>query len=151
MAERAGQGGRRADGPKSHVRIFISSPGDVAEERRIAERVIGKELAKDPLLRDRVTFEVVSWDDPDAPMTMTANLTPQEAINRFGRKPSECQIVIVILWSRLGTHLDVSKFSKPNGDPYLSGTEWEYEDALAAEPQPDILVYRRTEKPSDQR
>src|SRR4051794_26847413 len=77
---------------------------------------------------------------------MPANITPQEAVNRFKCKPSECDIVIVVLWSRLGTHLDVTKFRKPNGEPHLSGTEWEFEDALNAQPQPDILAYRRTEE-----
>ena len=147
MPEGAGNEAKRSDAPSSHVRIFLSSPGDVAEERRIAEKVIQKKLAKDWLLRDRVTFEPISWDDPDAPLPMTANITPQEAVNQFGRKPSECDIVVVILWSRLGSHLDVNTFRKPNGEPYLSGTEWEYLDALNADPQPDILVYRRTQKP----
>ena len=38
---------------------------------------------------------------------------------------------------------------KPNGEPYLSGTEWEYEDAVNSpkQPRPEVLVYRRTEKP----
>src|SRR5512132_1536627 len=38
---------------------------------------------------------------------------------------------------------------KPNGDPYLSGTEWEYEDAVNSpgQPWPQVLVYRRTEEP----
>lgn len=33
--------------------------------------------------------------------------------------------------------------------PYLSGTEWEYEDALSStrEPRPEVLVYRRTNPP----
>jgi hypothetical protein len=47
----------------------------------------------------------------------------------------------------MGTRLDVSAFSKPDGRPYLSGTEWEFEDALNAKPPPQILVYRRTESP----
>jgi hypothetical protein len=90
----------------------------------------------------------VSWDDPAAPTPMTAGLSPQEAVNRFGPKPSQCDIVVVILWSRLGTHLDVATFRKPDGEPYLSGTEWEFEDAWNAKPQPEILVYRRTEVPT---
>jgi hypothetical protein len=38
---------------------------------------------------------------------------------------------------------------KSNGEPYLSGTEWEYLDAVNStwEPKPDVLVYRRTEEP----
>jgi hypothetical protein len=45
----------------------------------------------------------------------------------------------------MGTPLP-PEYRKPNGALYLSGTEWEYEDALGADPQPDILVYRRTEE-----
>ncbi len=46
----------------------------------------------------------------------------------------------------MGTPLPL-EYRKPDGEPYLSGTEWEYEDALRGDPQPDILVYRRTETP----
>jgi len=90
----------------------------------------------------------VSWDDPASSTPMPATIIPQEAVNRFGPKPSECDIVAVILWSRLGTHLDVTAFHKePGGEPYLSGTVWEFEDAWNAQPRPEILVYQRTEEP----
>ena len=90
----------------------------------------------DTFLRGNFTFDVVSWDDPDAPNPMPAGLTPQEAVNRFGPRPSECDIVVVVLWSRLGTPLDLSVFGeKPGGGPYLSGTEWEFEDAWGAKPR----------------
>ena len=105
-----------------------------------------RRLPYDPFLRGKVTLDPVSWDDPAAPTPMVATLTPQEAVNHFGCRPSECDIVIVVLWSRLGTNLELSKFQKPNGEPYLSGTEYEYEEAVNAEHPPEILVYRRTEK-----
>jgi hypothetical protein len=114
-----------------HLRVFISSPGDVGDERNLARRLLKDELPYDAFLRGKVTLESVSWDDPAAPIPLPANLTPQEAVNRFGCRPSDCDIVIVVLWSRLGTHLDLSKFQKPNGEPYLSGTEYEYEEAGA--------------------
>jgi Pentapeptide repeats (8 copies) len=129
------------------VRVFLSSPGDVADERASARRLLKEELPYDRLLQGRVTFEVVSWDDPAGKSPMPANLTPQAAVNRFGPKPSECDVVVVVLWSRLGTHLDVKAFRKSDGEPYLSGTEWEFEDALHAQPQPEVFVYRRLEEP----
>ncbi len=106
-------------------------------------------MPKDPLLRGQITCEAMRWDDPNAPVAMPATLTPQEAVNRGLAKPSECDAVIVILWSRLGTPLpDTCK--RPDGSLYLSGTEWEYEDALAAKPiaKPPlhILVYHRKSK-----
>jgi hypothetical protein len=38
---------------------------------------------------------------------------------------------------------------KPNREPYLSGTEWEYEDAVNSpqQPRPAVLLYWRTEEP----
>jgi TIR domain len=127
-----------------HIRVFLSSPGDVAEERALARHLLKDELPYDPFLKNHFSFEVVSWDDPAASIPMLAASTPQEAVNRFGLKPSDCDLVIVVLWSRMGTPL---KIYKPTGEPYKSGTEWEFEDALNAWPQPGILVYRRMERP----
>jgi hypothetical protein len=136
------------DGPyPRQIRVFLSSPGDVADERALARRLLKDELPYDPLLRGRVIFEVVSWDDPAVETPMPATITPQAAVNRFGPKPSQCDVVVVVLWSRLGTHLDVGAFRKPDGKPYLSGTEWEFEDAIKSQPQPEVFVYRRTEVP----
>lgn len=129
------------------LRVFISSPGDVAEERVLAHRVLKDELPNDPFVRGRVAIDIVSWDDPNAPVPLWANVTPQDAISRGLPRPSECDLVIVILWSRMGTPLP-SDYRKSSGDNYLSGTEWEFEDALASSrtPKPDILIYRRSEK-----
>jgi hypothetical protein len=128
-----------------HLRFFLSSPGDVADERTFARQVIEQELPKEPSLHGHITCEAMCWDDPNAPVTMPATLTPQEAVNQGLAKPSECNVVIVILWSRFGTPLP-DTYKKPDGSPYLSGTEWEYEDAITAKPPPYILVYHRKTK-----
>jgi hypothetical protein len=78
-----------------------------------------------------VALEEVSWDDPAAPVPLAAHLTPQEAINQQRPKPSDCDIVVVILWSRMGTPLPASD-RKPDGSPYASGTECEFLDAIHA-------------------
>ena len=90
-----------------HLRVFLASPGDVSDERAMVRRLLKDELPYDPLLRGLVTFDVVSWDDPAAPTPMPARLSPQEAVIRFNVRPAKCDIVIVVLWSRLGTHLDL--------------------------------------------
>jgi hypothetical protein len=128
------------------IRIFLSSPGDVADERGLAARIVKEELPYDPFIRGWVTFDLVSWDDSTAPTPMPANLPPQDAVNRGLPKPSECDFVVVILWSRMGTPLP-EQYRKADGERYLSGTEWEFEDALKAEVKPTILVYRRTGVP----
>jgi hypothetical protein len=81
---------------------------------------------------------------------MEAGLTPQEAIKRGFPKPSQCDLVIVILWSRIGTPLPAD-YTKPDGTAYLSGTEWEYYDAITAREgfgKPTVWVYRRTQVPA---
>ena len=58
------------------VRIFLSSPGDVATERaKLRDLLLG--LARGPFVRGRVHIDVVSWDDPQAPAQMDARFTPQ--------------------------------------------------------------------------
>lgn len=128
--------------------VFLASPGDVSNERSLAREVLGQ-LPYDPLLRGKVAFEIVAWDQPGAGVPMLATMTPQAAIAAGLPKPSECDIVVVIFWSRMGTLLPDDYERKPDGTPYLSGTEWEYLDAIrAAEAggRPVVLVYRRTEK-----
>jgi hypothetical protein len=61
------------------LRVFLASPGDVADERALALRVL-EQLQYDPLLRGRITVETVAWDKPGAGTPMLAMLTPQEAI-----------------------------------------------------------------------
>lgn len=104
-----------------HLRIFLASPGDVADERNLALQVL-EQLQYDPLLRGRITIELVAWDKPGAGAPMLATLTPQEAIAKHLPKPAECDIVIVIIWSRMGTPLSEA-WKKPDGGRYLSGTE----------------------------
>jgi tetratricopeptide (TPR) repeat protein len=123
------------------IRVFVASPGDVATERAMAHEVLEK-LQRDAYLHDRITVQPVAWDQPGAATPMLATMTPQEAINRGLPKPSECDIVIVILWSRIGSPLPAG-FRRADGSLYLSGTEWEFEDAVHAEQRPHVLLYRR--------
>lgn len=131
------------------IRIFLSSPGDVADERAIALNVVD-ELAYDPFIRGKASFEIVAWDKPNADTPMLASLPPQTAIDEGLPMPSDCDIVIVIFWSRMGTPLT------HKGIEYLSGTHYEYEKAIEAAHQngkPQIILYRRSEevafKPTD--
>lgn len=133
-----------------HLRVFISSPGDVGAERALAIKVI-EDLQYEVLLRGKVTFEIVAWDKPGSDVPLLANMTPQEAVNQGLPTPSDCHIVIVMFWSRMGTPLPFPEFKKSNGTQFLSGTEWEYHNAItAAEASgrlPFVVVYQRTEQP----
>ncbi len=130
------------------IRIFLSSPGDVAEERGIARRTVRDVLAVDPFIRGKANIDIISWDDPNAPASLSAHLSPQQAIERGLPSPSDCDIVIAILWSRIGTPVLM-----PDGTRFRSGTEYEYQDARRAigsdsRQVRSILLYRRTEPPT---
>jgi hypothetical protein len=146
--KKGGAAARETSGEQAPVvRIFLSSPGDVADERKIARELIERELQKHPSYRE-LKLVVIAWDDPDARVPMLANETPQESVNNARPRPSTCDIVIVIIWARMGTPLPET-ICKPDGGRYLSGTEWEYLDAIDSprDPKPEVLVYRRTGTP----
>ena len=72
------------------VRIFISSPGDVAEERALTRKIIERLQGE---FSGRIQLDPVFWEHEP----LRATQTFQEQITR----PSETDIVITILWSRL--------------------------------------------------
>lgn len=125
------------------LRVFLSSPGDVAEERKLA-RAVMETLEGGHLLRHRVRFDIVAWDDKHAAAPMDARETPQASVNRYSGRPSDCDLTLVILWSRIGTCLP-DQMRRRDGSRYESGTVWEFEDARDADKP--VFVYRRTERP----
>jgi hypothetical protein len=75
--------------------IFISSPGDVDDERRRAEQVIRKlQTEYDRYIR----LEPIFWEH----QPQSAQQHFQEQIKKL---PSATDLVVCILWSRLGTRL----------------------------------------------
>jgi tetratricopeptide (TPR) repeat protein len=116
------------------IRIFISSPGDVAEERRRAAIAINRLAHEFARFFD---LAAVLWEYE--PMLASGHF--QDAIVR----PSEADIVVMILWSRLGTPLP-EHYQGMDGRAPVTGTEWEFEDALTrrlSDGVPDLLVYRK--------
>jgi Novel STAND NTPase 1 len=118
------------------IRVFISSPSDVRSERLIAERLIQR-LHVEFSYHFRV--EPVLWEREPLVATehFQASLVP----------PSETDIVVVILWSRLGVSLPIDTFPGRVTGRVVTGTEWEFEDALSAYRRrglPHLLFYRKT-------
>ncbi|MBE2267888.1 MAG: ATP-binding protein [Anaerolinea sp.] len=135
------------------IRVFIASPGDVNEERAVALQVLDI-LEYDPRFRQGgiggVSIHAVAWDKEGSGTAMRASMTPQTAIRAGLPQPSECDIVLVFFWGRVGTPLPYPEYQKDDGTPYLSGTEWEYLNAITAERahgKPVTLVYKRIKKP----
>ena len=127
-------------------RIFLASPGDVNTERGIAREVIER-LRNELRFRDEVDIKVVAWDQPGVGVAMEAGLTPQEAITRGLQEPRGCDLVVVIVWSRIGTPLP-NTYRKADGSRFRSGTEWEFLNAIEGfreQGSPSVWLYRRTE------
>jgi len=110
-------------------RIFLASPGDVGYERQLAREAI-EQVRGERRFRGRLHIEVVAWDQPGEEVAMEAGRTPQDSIARGLPKPEDCDLAVVIFWSRVGTRLPADYEPKPDGTPYLSGTEWEFRNAL---------------------
>ena len=103
----------------------------------LTERVIERLKAE---FQRVVAIEPIFWEHEPCRATATF----QEQIPRAG----ESDIVVFILWSRLGTPL--LRPLRPDGTQFSSGTEFEFEDALDAHKArgvPDLLVYRKTAEP----
>jgi hypothetical protein len=120
------------------LRVFISSPGDVAAAREVAAQTI-EQVA----LEHQRFFEIEAylWENE----AMLASGHFQDSID----PPSKFDIVVLILGARLGTPLPertaVREYRGIDGRTPVTGTEWEFEDALAAaraRGAPDLLVYR---------
>lgn len=114
----------------NRVRIFVSSPADVEHERALVKDVIER-LGQEYL--PYFTLQAVLWEEE----ALTADATFQAGLTR----PEDCDIVLVILWTRLGSPLPE--------EPYhgMTGTEWEFVNAVegsARQGQPEVLVYKKT-------
>jgi hypothetical protein len=120
------------------LRVFASSPGDVGRERVVAGHVLDRLQGE---FRRRVTIEPYFWEhEPMRAVTDYQGNIP---------RPSDFDIVICILWSRLGSPLN-DKYRHSDGSPYASGTEYEFETSVEAHQfagKPELLIYRNRQQP----
>src|SRR5579863_2308576 len=123
---------------RQRLRVFVSSPGDVGAAREVSAQVIEK-LAHE--FARFFAIEPYLWEYE--PMLASGHF--QDSID----PPGKFDIVILILQSRLGTPLPERTLAREyrgmDGRAPVTGTEWEFEDALSAardKGTPDLLVYR---------
>ncbi len=121
------------------VRLFVSSPGDVDQERQrvdlLAQRLSAEYGAA-------VQFKTIRWETS----YYKAHSTFQSQIP----EASQCDIVVAIFWSRLGTELPSGFSTMPNGEPYPSGSAYEVLSAIharATQETPDVYVFKKTAEP----
>jgi hypothetical protein len=126
------------------LKVFVSSPGDVQNERLNARSVL-LDLPLHRSFRGRVHVEPVLYDEAGDPTLMPANTSPQESVIDAKPTPAECDLTIVIVRSRLGTALP-ERLDLPDGYRCRSGTEWEYRSAVdAGKP---VFVFYNPEAPA---
>jgi len=119
------------------VEIFLSSPSDVGPEREIAERVISR---LDGIWKAHVRLRAKRWEKSH----YQAVKGFQEAIGEM----TAYDVVIGILWKRIGSPLPPDLFRRADGTPYESGTVFEIESAIEAgkaNAKPAVYVLRKTE------
>lgn len=123
------------------IRLFVSSPSDVAAERQAVERVARRVEG----LFDGVKIEVYRWEKDHY---YSAHTGFQEQIAEIGG----FDLVVGVLWSRLGSPLPpgfAARMPPPReGEPYPSGTAFELLEAIRLRRErdhapPDIFVYRK--------
>lgn len=131
-----------------NIRIFISSPGDVAEERENAKQVIAELQRHYEDLEDyegQLKLIPVMWEDLAIPATASF----QEGIELILSEQHPIDIAVFILWSKFGSPLGPA-IRKRDGSAYSSGTEHEFDLMLTAFEQsggvrPHIMAYTREE------
>jgi CheY-like chemotaxis protein len=128
---------RRQQAPR--LRVFVSSPGDVIPERKVVKHIIdylNEEFSGSALLIP------IFWEEE--PLLATETFQSQII------SPRDTDIYVGIFWSRLGSILP-DHIRRPDGSRYMSGSEFEFEDAFNGSKEtgkPDILVYQKMGDPT---
>jgi hypothetical protein len=123
--------------------IFISSPGDVAEERDRARQVVESLRRR---YAGKLHLKPVLWED----LPLQPDMSFQQGIDLVLSQDRGVDIAVFILWSRLGSPVG-ALIEKPGGGEYRSGTEREFDLMMQARKQsggarPHILLYTRRDE-----
>jgi len=121
------------------IKIFVSSPGDLANERRMVQTAI-RNLDRSRRYMDK--FKLIDFLYEDRASAQVGK-NAQVVVNETSIESAEADIVICMLWSRMGTPT-----TDPNtGKLYQSGTEYELITAYETfrkVGKPYILLFRCT-------
>lgn len=116
--------------------IFLSSPTDVQPEREAAERVVARLSG---VYAAHVDLSLERWER----RYYEASKGFQETIANM----DTFDLVVGILWKRIGSELPPERFFRPDGSPFESGTVYELETALFANRRsgrPTVYVFKST-------
>jgi predicted ATPase len=117
----------------NRVTLFISSPGDVADERQRAFAVVER-LQQE--FSETLSLEPLLWEQE----AQLATAEPRT------HSPADFDIYATVVGSRLGSPPG-SQLTRRDGSLYTSSTEFEFEaavDGYRANGKPELLVYRKS-------
>jgi hypothetical protein len=118
------------------LKLFVSSPGDLAPERALVQRVVQAINADFPNV---LRIDVIRWEEK--------SYSAKDSFQAQIMDPSESDLVIALLNQRMGTPLPLELASRADGSAYESGTAYEIETSLAherAHGSPQTYVFRKT-------
>lgn len=124
------------------VDVFVSSPGDLALERKVVGEVVAK-LALQPHLRRSCSLRAHFYEQMVPPVLASS---AQAVVNTFMMDPARCQVLVCLLGDRMGSPVTDPAL---DGRTFRSGTEYELVAAYESRhrPRPAVLVYFRSESP----
>ena len=117
------------------INIFVSSPADVEHERQRTERVVERLNGQ---FAGLVRLKTIRWEKKFYEARASFQAQIPEAAN--------CDLVIGILWSRLGSELPPDMPPMPDGEPYPSGTAYEVLTAIERSKEkgsPSVYLFRK--------
>ena len=112
----------------SVINVFLASPSDVADERRVVSEIIA-ELNQSITQDLGMMLSLVRWED----LIPSIELTPQQVVNDQA-EIDDSDIFLGVLWNRFGTQTDRAE----------SGTEEEFRiayDSWKRNRKPKIMFY----------
>lgn len=112
---------------RTHYRIFVASPRDVAEEREITRKVVA-EVSRNLKGFGNFALEACGWENVPPGLGR-----PQTLINPFVK---QADLLVGILWKRFGTSTGVAE----------SGTKEEFDiiyKRWEAKEKVDVMMYFR--------
>jgi hypothetical protein len=152
------------------IDIFVSSPSDVQSERNVVERLIesialehGVPVAisyanrlRKPKLLSQYAVAPANGQQPDASLLCPCfweyqDINEEHEYHEQVPNTGQYDLVICILWSRLGTRISPA-FVMPDGRPPSSATEYEIGWVLDQKKRtpgfPELRVYRNLSIPT---
>src|ERR1700722_17671115 len=138
---RARRGGKHSNVSEQVLRLFVSSPGDVMPERQRVDLVVERLNAE---FEGLARIETVRWE--------TAYYSAHDTFQKQIPEAANCDVVIAIFRTRLGSKLPSNFPTQPSGEPYPSGTAYEILSALewrkTSGQLPDVYVFRYPRAPA---